>query len=55
MKLVIMFCNFPEVEIRSIPNSIDNVEEYIEDELGYNPDEISWQVYDEPHVKVTVC
>lgn len=54
MKLAIMFCNIPEVEIRNIPNSIDDVEEYIEDELGYNIDEISWQCYDEP-VKVTIC
>lgn len=54
MKLVIMFCNIPEIEIRNIPNSIDDVEGYIEDELGYNLDELSWQWYDEP-IKINVC
>lgn len=55
MKLAIMFCNIPEIEIRSIPDSIDNVEEFIEEDLGYNPDELSWQCYDENEVKVSVC
>lgn len=50
-----MFCNIPEIDIRNIPNSIDNVEEYIEDELGINTNEVAWQCYDEPQVKVIVC
>lgn len=54
MKLAIMFCNIPEVEIRNIPDSIDNVEEYIEDELGYDPDGLAWQIYEDKKVKVTM-
>lgn len=54
MKLAIMFCNIPEIEIRNIPNSIDNIEEYIEDDLGYNTDELSWQCYEDSEVKVRV-
>lgn len=54
-KLAIMFCNTPNIEIRTIPDSIDNVEEYIEDELGYNTSEISWQCYEDTEVKVTIC
>lgn len=53
MKLAIMFCNFPEIEIRDIPDSIDDVSEYIEEHLGYKEDELSWQLYDEP-IKVTI-
>lgn len=54
MKLAIMFCNIPEIDIRTIPNSIDDVEEYIENDLGFNVDELSWQCYDE-EVKINVC
>lgn len=49
-----MFCNIPEIEIRNIPDSIDNVEEYIEDDLGYNVDELSWQCYEDSEVKVNI-
>ena len=55
MKLAIMFCNIPEIEIRNIPDSIDNVEEYIEEDLGYNPDELSWQWYKDSDIKVRIC
>lgn len=54
MKLVVMFCNIPEIDIMNIPNSIDNVEEYLEEELGYNTDEISWQCYETSDIKVNV-
>ena len=54
MKLVIMFCIIPEVEVRNIPDSIDDIEEYISDTLGYDVDELSWQCYDSP-VKVILC
>lgn len=54
MKLAIMFCNIPEIEIRSIPDSIDNVEEFIEEDLGYNPDELSWQCYEGNEVEVSM-
>lgn len=54
MKLAIMFCNIPEIEIRNIPDSIDNVEEYIEEDLGYNPDELTWQCYEDNDVKVRI-
>ena len=55
MKLAIMFCNIPEIEIRNIPDSIDNVEEYIEEDLRYNPDELSWQCYEDSDIKVRIC
>lgn len=55
MKLAIMFCNIPEIEIRNIPDSIDNVEEYIEEDLGYDPDELSWRCYEDSDVKVRIC
>ena len=54
MKLAIMFCNIPEIEIRNIPDSINNVEENIEEDLGYNPDELSWQCYEDSDVKVRI-
>ncbi len=54
MKRGIRFCNIQEIEIRNIPDSIDNVEEYIEEDLGYNPDELSWQCYDDSDVKVRI-
>lgn len=49
-----MFCNIPEIEIRNIPDSTDDVEEYIEDYLGYNLDELSWQCYEDSDVKVRI-
>lgn len=55
MKLAIMFCNMPMVEIRDIPDSIDDVEGYIEDDLGYDASEVSWQCYDDKELKVIVC
>lgn len=57
MKLAIMFCNYPEIEIRDIPDyyeKSENFEDYIRDELGYNVDELSWQTYDCDEVKVNV-
>lgn len=54
MKLAIMFCNFPEIEIRDIPDSVDDVAEYIENNLGYNEDELSWQIYEDKEVKVKI-
>lgn len=51
-----MFCNDPVIEIRDIPDSIDNVEDYIEDDLGYSADEVSWQLYDDDkEIKVCIC
>lgn len=47
MKLVIMLCNSPEIEIREISDEINDIEEYIEHELRYNVDELSWQLYHE--------
>lgn len=55
MKLAIMFCNIPEIDIRNIPDSIDNVEEYIEEELGIDTNEVAWQCYDESQVNVNIC
>lgn len=55
MKLAIMFCNTPEIEIRSMPDDIDDIEEFIADDLGYNVDELSWQCYDDPMVNVRIC
>lgn len=56
MKLAIMFCNIPEIEIRDIPDSMDqDIEDYIEEYLGYNTNEISWQCYDDSDVKITIC
>lgn len=47
MKLAIMFCNIPQIEIYNIPDSVDgDVEEYILEQLGIDPDEVSWQCYD---------
>lgn len=45
MNLVIMFCNIPEIEIRDIPDDIEDVEVYIHDVLGYKTSELSWQCY----------
>lgn len=47
MKLAIMFCNIPQIEIYNIPDCMDgDVEEYIFEHLGLDPDEVSWQCYD---------
>ena len=46
MKLAIMFCNTPEIEIRDIPDDIEDIEVYIHDVLGYKTSELSWQCYD---------
>lgn len=46
MKLAIMFCNIPQIEIYNIPDSIDDVEKYIEDYLHLDVDEVSWQLYE---------
>lgn len=54
MKLAIMFCNIPEIDIRTVPDSINDVEEYINDTLGLDADELSWQCYDD-EVKVNIC
>lgn len=54
MKLAIMFYNIPEIDIRTIPNSIDNIDAYIEDEFGCNIEDVSWQTYDED-VKINIC
>lgn len=54
MKLAIMFSEKPEIEIRSIPDSIDSIEDYIEEELGYDLDKIQWQYYEDYNVKVYI-
>lgn len=46
MKLVIMFCNIPQIEVYTIPQSINDIEEYIEEYLHLDADEISWQLYE---------
>ena len=46
MKLAIMFCNTPEIEIQDVPESIEDMEAYIHDVLGYKTSELSWQCYD---------
>lgn len=49
MKLCMMFCNEPRMEIMDIPDDIaadiDNMEEFITEKLGYNTDEMEWQCY----------
>lgn len=47
-KLVIMFTEVPEIEIRDIPKNIRNedIERYIWETLDYNPDNLEWQIYD---------
>ena len=56
MKLAIMFCNIPDIEIRTIPDSIDNVEENIEDELGYNTCELSLTTYHtDDEITIRLC
>ena len=56
-KLVIMFTEIPEIEIRNIPEFVENekVEEYIRNALNYNPDLLEWQIYDqEPKILINV-
>ena len=45
MKLVIMFCNTPEIEIHNIPDDVEDIEDYIYTTLGYNTSELSWRAY----------
>lgn len=56
MKLAIMFCNTPEIEIYDIPDDTEDVEEYIERGLGYNLDELTWQCYNsiENEIKISI-
>lgn len=56
-KLVIMFTEIPEIEIRNIPKNIknENIEEYIWKTLGYNPDNIEWQIYEKkPKISINI-
>lgn len=49
MQLVLLHTDFPEIEIITIPdtiaNEIEDMEEYIDRTLGYNPYCVSWQCY----------
>ena len=52
-----MFTEIPEIEIRNIPEFVENekVEEYIRNALNYNPDLLEWQIYDqEPKILINV-
>lgn len=55
MKLAILFYSIPQVEIHDIPDSIDNVEDYIEDNLGLSIDDVAWACYDDNNVNVRIC
>ena len=56
MKLAIMFCNTPEIEIHTIPDDTEDVEDYIYTTLGYSVSEISWRVYHtDDEITIRLC
>lgn len=56
MKLAIMFCNTPEIEIHNIPDDVENVEDYIFTTLGYNTCELSWRTYHtDDEITIRLC
>ncbi len=56
MKLVVVHYNTPEIEIHTIPDDTEDVEDYIYTTLGYSVSEISWRVYHtDDEITIRLC